>query len=383
MAKSSTKKTLKGFLTWDNIVFMIILGSIVIYLFFQVVILKTSSPQVAVTTTSMVPTYEGFDLTENYAVTPHQYYDILRGDLLIVQNIKPQVGDVAVFKAPNQNTPIVHRLVAERTLPNGTREFATKGDHNPITDASLTVGNEFGWILESSILGVVVFAIHHIGWFSLQLQNPLMRVILIIATLGIIILTIYDSTSSKEKSQAEGKTLEQSTDSKKKQVYLKFKDRRFQIYRPKLFTLLLIVLLFTTYVGIGFANYASGQNTVQPSIKNNQVIDLRSDSVEKYSNIYFYDYVMNVSSSGFLNTVNKVVVRAVYNNLTSVTNPDYVWTIVYDYSGIKSVHPILVFNVPQDMINTPISTTIDYTVYSSGLLASPVSSFSVNITVVL
>lgn len=381
MAKSSSKKSLKGFLTWDNIAFIIILGSIVIYLFFQVVILKTPSPQVAVTTTSMTPTYEGFDLTES-SLQPHQYYDILRGDLLIVQNIKPQVGDVAVFKAPNEVTPIVHRLVAERTLANGTQEFATKGDNNPSTDASLSFGNEFGWIPESSILGVVVFAIHHIGWFSLQLQNPLIRIFLIVATLGIIILTIYDSTSSKDKTTTEDKNLEKIT---KKRVFLKFKTRQFQIYRPKLFTLLLFGLLFTTYAGMGFVNYSTGHNTVQPSITNNQVINLRSNlnyPFENYSNIHFYNYEMNVSSSGFLNTVNKVVVRVVYNNATtSVTNPDYVWTIVYDYSGMKLVHPILVFNVPQSLTNTSIKATVDYSVYSSGLLASPVNSFSVNILV--
>ena len=47
------KKQIKTYLTLENVIFTIILLSIIFYLFFQVVILKTSSPQVAVTTTSI------------------------------------------------------------------------------------------------------------------------------------------------------------------------------------------------------------------------------------------------------------------------------------------------------------------------------------------
>ena len=128
MSKHLNKKVLKSYLKWDNIIFIIILSVIFFYIFFQVIILKTANPQVAVTTTSMVPTYQGFDLTSNSELKPHQYYDIFRGDLLIVQNIEPHVGDVVVFNASlaeggasvncvstptldRCSTPIVHRLL--------------------------------------------------------------------------------------------------------------------------------------------------------------------------------------------------------------------------------------------------------------------------------
>lgn len=383
MSHSSTKHTIKKYATWDNIIFVIILLSIASYLFFQVVILKTSSPQVAVTTTSMVPTYEGFDLTENYNLHPHQYYDILRGDLLIVQNIDPHVGDVAVFKAPGQTTPIVHRLVAERTV-NGVLQFATKGDHNPTSDAGATYGNEFGWINRSAILGVVVFSIHYLGWFSLQLQNPLIRTGLIIATIGIIALAVFDSTKSHDSKEKEKKT-ENTSESINKKVYLKMKSAKIQIHRPTLFFFFIVALLMTTYVGIGVVEYSGGHNTVQPSIQNNSVINLRDGAnVEQFSNMYFYDYQMNISSSGFLNTVSRVVVTPIYNNLTTtVINPSYVWTIVYDYAGSKSIIPLLVFKTTSTMSNMSISTTLQYKVYSSGLLASPVKTFNRTVTVII
>ena len=93
---------------------------------------------------------------------------------------------------------------------------------------------------------------------------------------------------------------------------------------------------------------------------------------------------MNISSSGFLNTVNRVEITPVYNNIsTSVTNPTYVWTIVYDFSGTKLIHPVLIFKTTSVMSNMSINTTIEFKVFSTGLLASPVKSFSINTTVII
>ena len=140
MTRVKLKKNINGLFTIENFIFVIILGSILFYLFFQVIILKTTSPQVAVTTTSMDPTYQGFDLTEQQN---SQYYDILRGDLLIVQNIQPHVGDVIVFdishlssicSRPIQTVPIVHRIIAEK-IWDCKYYYATKGDNNPTSDA--------------------------------------------------------------------------------------------------------------------------------------------------------------------------------------------------------------------------------------------------------
>ena len=395
MSEKSIKKYIKDSLTIENLVFVIILGSIIFYLFFQVVILKTASPQVAVTTTSMVPTYQGFDLTEQGNI-PTQYFDILRGDLLIVQNIQPHVGDVIVFDASHlvsscrdvsQSVPIVHRIVAEKIV-NGNYFYATKGDHNPTSDAGYNcIGNDFGWIPSSDVLGVVVFDIHYIGWFSLQLQNPFVRTLLIVAVLAIILLTVYDSFVKNDSSDKTPKPVVKPKI--KRKVYLKYKKMTILINRSKLIASFFIILVFLTFFGVGFLNYSTGTNSVtwirNSNEERNGMIDLTTNT-EKYavnsSDLYFYNYEIMINSSGSLNFVHKVTVTAVFHNFDA-TNPTYVWTIVYDYYGSKLIHSILLFELPQNTTGLLINTTLVYTVYSAGLLASAPITTDVNVTVVV
>ena len=378
MSKVSVIRSLKKYITMDNVIFAIILSSMVFYLIFQVFVLKTATPQVAVTTTSMVPTYEGFNLSENPDNHPIQYYDILRGDLLIIQNIEPHVGDVVVFNVSSELVPIVHRLIAERIV-NGTQEFATKGDHNPTTDAS-TKGTNFGWIKRSDIYGVVVFSIHHLGWFSLLLQINYVKYLLIIA-IGVIILFALFGNSNSEK-ESEIVESSEKKDIKKRTVCLNIKSKKIQIHRPKLFVFLLMMVILTTYIGIGFVNYNSGTNNVQLSFKNNDIIDLSSPKNENFTTMIMVNYVMNVSSSGLLNTVNRVEITPVYNNVTTdVINPTYVWTIVYDYAGTKLIHPVLIFSINPSIAHLRINTTINIKVFSTGLLASPIKTSSIHVTI--
>ncbi len=73
--------------------------------------LSTDMPIVAVESDSMVPTF-------------------YKGDILILQGVPAgqlNVDDVIVFSPPNQDTPIVHRII--QINPDGT--FQTKGDANP------------------------------------------------------------------------------------------------------------------------------------------------------------------------------------------------------------------------------------------------------------
>lgn len=119
----------------------------------------------------------------------------MKGDILIVQNKAPHVGDVACFYLPFSGYSC-ERLIAER-WENNTHQFATKGDNNPISDASSTVGNEFGWITESQIFGIVVFTIHHIGWFTVQFHGFLFLGFIF----GIIAILLFDMyRTSKKKS---------------------------------------------------------------------------------------------------------------------------------------------------------------------------------------
>ena len=388
MSNFSIKQFIKRNITWENIIFMAILISIIFYLFFQVVVLKTASPQVAVTTTSMVPAYQGYDLTQQ-GDSPRQYYDILRGDLLIVQNIDPHVGDVIVFNAPHQTTPIVHRIVAEKT-ENGIQYFATKGDHNGFTDAGDGRGNNFGWIERSSILGVVVYAVHYLGWFSLQLQDPFIRVILIVAVVGIIIATLYDSFNESPDKKKENSKV--SIVEKKRKAYLKLFGKKLRINRSSYLTVFFLVLITTTYLGIGLVNYSSGHNTVSiiPSSTDEKagIINLRSTNSESrpenYSNLLVYNFQIRINSSGTLNTVSRVEITPVFSNTSwTEANPTWVWTLVYDFSGSKLIHSALLFKLPDNTTTQAIPTTIVIKIHSSGLLASPVQTLYQNMTVLI
>lgn len=392
MSNSSLTKTLKSYVTLENILFVTVLGLIVFYFVFQTFILQTDNPQVAVTTTSMVPTYQGYDLTEQGT---GEYYDILRGDLLIVQNIPPQVGDVIIFTANGYTTPIVHRIVAEKTV-NNTVYFATKGDHNPYSDAGDTRGNDFGWIPRSAVLGVVVFAIHHLGWFSLQLQSPFLKVLLIVSVVALVILAFYESFAEGDKNKNNSSN-DQDVNKKIRKVYLKIKNYKFRVNRPRVYGFIIFLVFLLSYGGIGMLNYESNSNTVQwlpksSGPESNNIIDLRKTSLNRpeiYSlssnnSLYFYNTQILINSSGTFNFVHKLVIGASYiMNGTKHFSPSYNWTIVYDYAGSKLIHAIFKFEIPTDIVNTTLEATLNFSLYSTGLLASSPFYKSLNVTLLV
>ena len=189
-----------------KILFIIIFILIVIfYFFFQINIVKTGYTPIIVYTSSMTPTYQGFDLTGEIN-SPPQYVNILHSDILFLKKSPPHIGDVIVFKIASQPTPIVHRIIAEKIV-NGTQYFATKGDANPFTDSESPgcvscPGYKFGWIPRSAVLGVVFFSIHNSGWFFYQLQNPLIKIFLLFL-LFLIILKIYSLEMSNKKEKVK------------------------------------------------------------------------------------------------------------------------------------------------------------------------------------
>ena len=72
-------------------------------------------------------TYDGFSIgREQFASFPFRD-GFKKGDIPVIMNDgRFSVGDVIVYKIPQQKVPIIHRIVAE----NGDGTFQTKGDHN-------------------------------------------------------------------------------------------------------------------------------------------------------------------------------------------------------------------------------------------------------------
>ncbi|UCD07062.1 MAG: signal peptidase I [Candidatus Aenigmatarchaeota archaeon] len=97
----------------NSSIFYVILGVILALLVNQgmAFALSTDMPIVAVESDSMVPTF-------------------YKGDILVLQGVPAEqlkVDDIIVFSPPNQDTPVVHRIIGIN--PDGT--FQTKGDANP------------------------------------------------------------------------------------------------------------------------------------------------------------------------------------------------------------------------------------------------------------
>jgi signal peptidase len=97
----------------NSSIFYVILGVILALCVNQgmALALSTDMPIVAVESDSMVPTF-------------------YKGDILVLQGVPAdqlKVDDIIVFSPPNQEIPVVHRII--KINPDGS--FQTRGDANP------------------------------------------------------------------------------------------------------------------------------------------------------------------------------------------------------------------------------------------------------------
>ena len=281
---------------------------------------------------------------------------------------------------------IVHRVVAEKTIGN-ERYFGTKGDHNEISDISSS-GNNFGWINEKYVKGVVIFSIHNIGWFSLELQNPIIRLILIISMLLIIGIGVLEYLKSKDEDPNKIEdSRSQTRINMKKKIYLTWRKKKILISRPKMFVFFLLLTMVATGGVIGYSHYVSGANSVEIYTKTgNQIssINLGLADVEDYSSqpeaFYLYNFKMLIVSNGVFNWVNRIEMQVIYDGYSADLNPTYVWTLVYDYAGQKEVNPVLTFKVVNT--NQVVNAQIEIKLFSTGLLAQPPVISNIPISVI-
>jgi signal peptidase I len=162
------------------LIIAVIVASIRISIFSLRFLLGSDYPLVVVEGQSMEPTY----------------YD---GDLLAVKgvddkfNIKPP--DIIVFHEPtNRNRLIVHRVI-QQIVNDGSVEFVTKGDHNPISDYDY-----WKWrVRETDVVGVVIVKLPPIaGYIVADVESQAITIF----TVAIIIIVIgadiiYDRKEGK------------------------------------------------------------------------------------------------------------------------------------------------------------------------------------------
>ncbi len=129
------------------------------------VALSTELPIVAVESNSMVPTFQ-------------------KGDILILQGIPQeqlQVDDIIVFSPPNQDTPIVHRII--KINADGT--FQTKGDAN---NGQLPYEKQIHY---SQIKGKEILIIPYLGWIKIGLNEYILPNIIVIIILLALMYSLY------------------------------------------------------------------------------------------------------------------------------------------------------------------------------------------------
>lgn len=379
--KSIKKKKKSGngwrkHLTIENIIFITIITLMLSYLGFQVFYLNTSSPQVAVTTTSMVPTYYGYDLNSNNCLSEFDNCDILRGDLLIVQNKIPVIGDTIVFEVIGIEDAIVHRIVAIYTNNENETFYGTKGDNNPTTDIG-NIGNNFGWIPEDQIKGVVVYKIAHIGWFSLAVQNSLVQQLLFISIIIVAGLWIYEAFSDTKKNKGEISKEDDEEESRINQSKTRYKVKwgknKIFLPKPKFISFIVISLVIISFFGVASINYIGGNNSA--ILLNPQgsefplTISLSSFYIENVSadtdTLYLFNINIIITSHGLFNTANYLTIETDYTG-AGLDHPVYQWDIVYDYAGEKVINGIIPLRNPIIPTNGMLLVDITVTLYSSG-----------------
>jgi len=410
---------------------ILVIVALIIALSFSVgwdLILSTDTPQVAVTTRSMTPTYYGFYDQPNRPIQVIGPISIpvhwLRGDLLIIQGVSSEsleIGDVIVFDEPHVEIPVVHRIVAINETEAG-RYFLTKGDDNPISDSEeISWGNRFGWIHQSNVHGKVILRIPHVGWLSLQIQSPESRIGLVLFAALLLIISFSGDDEEKEDNEEEIITVKNSENSLDETFPAKEESintieqsdhshiekplsdqptgnsrikSRFTVvfshhYQPlkrvimrrgliPVWLLLLIIMIFSVSASL---NYISGECDVIITTRDDEIpindwsiltyssstLFEKWSSVSSYSNysIYSYNIKLYITSRGFLNWISSLDIET---NTTGNGQGDnlYRWTVVYDFHGTKVVNSCIKMYLPDNQSTTWIQVTVK--AKTSGLL---------------
>ena len=354
--------------------------------------LATSSPQVAVTTTSMTPTYGGYIMLSG-EIRPFE------GDMLIIKQKPPMLGDTIVFKTKNPDSiPVVHRIINITSDETGKRFFLTKGDSERNQQSDYSSPN-IGWISEDNVFGVVIHRIPSIGWLSLAIQGPSMRMFLILCLLGMFGLMIQEDSDKKGEGHHQGKSRQSNTvdgkigkltvDIGNKSSFWRTVTNRMSklkgkktpihvfIFNSQTGNLLIIGLLLVLGMSINsviITPFQNGGNLVElldsdGDTWNESTIASSVESITGANGsntvLYLIPAKLRMSSSGIFNWIEKVELR-----LDSIdTAPIYIWTIPYSPD-----HQIVIrIVVPIPTVFTNASSTnlfsLRFTVKSSGLLS--------------
>ena len=166
LASNSTKNLVKD-------VIIVIVAIAVIWISLQVVF-GTSNPFYVVSSGSMIPTLEVYDVIVVEGNTPFQ--DVKKGDIIVFYSpAKYELGEERV---------IVHRV--DSIISEEPRTLQTKGDANPRSMKNVDYP-----ITEEIYLGKVEFIIPQVGYITQILQPPIHYIIIAIIIGVMIVKQVY------------------------------------------------------------------------------------------------------------------------------------------------------------------------------------------------
>ena len=173
LASNSTKNLVKD-------VIIVVVAIAIIWIGLQVVF-GTSNPFYVVSSGSMIPTLEVYDVIVVEGNTPFQ--DVKKGDIIVFYSpAKYELGEERV---------IVHRV--DSIISEEPKTLQTKGDANPRSMKNVDYP-----ITEKIYLGKVEFIIPQVGYVTQILQPPINYIIIAV----IIGLMIVKQISTKKKNQS-------------------------------------------------------------------------------------------------------------------------------------------------------------------------------------
>ncbi|MHA1214906.1 MAG: signal peptidase I [Candidatus Hodarchaeales archaeon] len=327
----------------------------------------STSPQVAVTTGSMLPIYNGYQDNDGLPIYP------FRGDILLVRNVSPEdikIGDVIVFQRTNDSSdiPVVHRVIAKWEI-NGEFVFKTNGDNNIVPDYWKVYGQ--------NIKGVVVFRIPHIGWFLIVVQSTAGRIVILAIAIIILFYGEDDDDEDKEVETSDPKP-------KNKVINYRKNNRIFNFFRPKYVYSFLIGLILLIFLGTNLLSALSTPPSISLFAINDNSFEhdlLSSDAssplvlTNKYSwiedngnfTVFFYPIRIKILSSGLFNSIHRLDIAIQENKGL------YSWNAVYNFIGVKTIEGGIIGYFSTSGSKT---VTISITLTCRGLLASPTRNFT-------
>ena len=135
---------------------------------------NSESPIVVVLTGSMEPSF-------------------YRGDILYIDwdYTNPVPGDIVVYKIPNQEIPIVHRVITIQPKDDGDFNCLTKGDNNPVNDRGLYESGEL-FLHKEHVLGRIKMFCPYVGLVTILLNDHPTLKWAILVIMAIFVLTGKD-----------------------------------------------------------------------------------------------------------------------------------------------------------------------------------------------